>query len=74
MDAQQKTAQHLKELLISVIDEVQTTWKTTIVAVTSDASEESWAAWKKLVEEFPSLVSADCYAHQVIQSGIDLIV
>ena len=67
VSSQRKTAQHLKELLISVIDEVQTTWKTTIVAVTSDASGESRAARKQLVEEFPSLVSADCYAHQVIE-------
>ncbi|KAG1722274.1 hypothetical protein EDB19DRAFT_1898223 [Suillus lakei] len=39
-----KNAQHLKILMISVIEEVQLIWIANIVAVTSDASGESWAA------------------------------
>lgn len=73
VSAQRKTAQHLKILMISVIEEVQLGWKVNIVAVTSDASGESRAAWKRLVEEFPSLVSADCYAHQVIMSIVSFV-
>lgn len=44
VSAQRKTAQHLKILMISVIEEVQLGWKVNIVAVTSDASGESRAA------------------------------
>lgn len=65
VSAERKTAQHLKVLIISVIEEVQMTWKANVVAVTSDASGESRAARKQLVMEFPWLVSADCYAHQI---------
>ncbi|KAG0693377.1 hypothetical protein DFH29DRAFT_985488 [Suillus ampliporus] len=65
VSAQCKTAQHLKILMISVIKEVWLIWKVNIVTVTSDVLGESWAARKWLVEEFPSLVSADYYAHQI---------
>jgi hypothetical protein len=46
--------------------DVEGNWKATVVAITSDASGESRAARKRLVDEFPWLVAPDCFAHQVI--------
>ncbi|KAH7919875.1 hypothetical protein BV22DRAFT_1022220 [Leucogyrophana mollusca] len=60
-----KTAVHLKELLIDVMKELEATWRVTVVAITSDASGESRAARKQLVQEFPWLVAPNCYAHQI---------
>lgn len=65
VSADRRTAQHLKVLVKEVIQEVQESWGVEIVAVTSDASGESRAARKQLVQEFPWLVAPDCYAHQV---------
>ncbi|KAG1722171.1 uncharacterized protein EDB91DRAFT_1240243 [Suillus paluster] len=62
---EQKTADHLKMLILEVVKEVEVKWKATIVAITSDASGESWAAIKQLVDEFPWFVAPDCFAHQV---------
>lgn len=63
--ADRRTAEHLKALVKEVIQEVEKDWGVEIVAVTSDASGESRAARKRLVQEFPWLVAPDCYAHQV---------
>ncbi|KIM66584.1 hypothetical protein SCLCIDRAFT_110226, partial [Scleroderma citrinum Foug A] len=52
VSAERKTAEHLKELVKDVIKD-------------TDASGESRAAQKRLVQEFPWLVAPDCYAHQV---------
>lgn len=65
VSAERKTAEHLKELVKDVIKDVEEEWGLEIVAITSDASGESRAARKRLVQEFPWLVAPDCYAHQV---------
>jgi len=65
VSAERKTTEHLKELVKDVIKDVQEEWGLEIVAMTSDASGESRAAQKRLVQEFPWLVAPDCYAHQV---------
>ncbi|OJA08695.1 hypothetical protein AZE42_13152, partial [Rhizopogon vesiculosus] len=53
VSSERKTADHLKMLILEVIKEVDVKWKATIVAITSDASGESRAARKRLVDEFP---------------------
>ena len=65
VSAERRTADHLKEMVKDVIKDVQKEWGLEIVAITSDASGESRAAQKWLVQEFPWLVAPDCYAHQV---------
>ena len=65
VSAERRTADHLKEMVKDVIKDVQEEWGLEIVAITSDASGESRAARKRLVQEFPWLVAPDCYAHQV---------
>ncbi|EIW83473.1 hypothetical protein CONPUDRAFT_53313 [Coniophora puteana RWD-64-598 SS2] len=65
VSSDRRTAAHLKNLIIDVIGKVKAEWQATVVAVTSDASGESRAARKQLLEQFPSLVTPDCYAHQV---------
>ena len=62
---QAKTAENFLDLLLSVIEEVQTDWGSKVVAVCSDASGESRKARRLLREKFPHLVTLDCYAHQV---------
>jgi len=54
-----------KCLILEVIKEVEAKWKATIVAITSDASGESRAHQKRLVDEFPCLVAPDVLPHQV---------
>jgi hypothetical protein len=66
VSSEQTTANHLKALILSVMKDVEGNWKATVVAITSDASGESRAARKRLVDEFPWLVAPDCFAHQVI--------
>lgn len=65
VSSERKTANHLKLLILDMMKEVGEKWKATVVAITSDASGESRAARKRLVDEFPSLVAPDCFAHQV---------
>ena len=62
---QAKNAENLLDLLLSVIDEVQTDWGCVVVAVCSDASGESQKARRLLRDKHPRLVTLDCYAHQV---------
>jgi hypothetical protein len=62
---QEKTAEKLLDLLISVIKEVQDDWGSSVVAVCSDASGELRKARRLLREKYPHLVTLDCYAHQV---------
>ena len=65
VSAERRTADHLKEMVKDVIRNVQGEWGLEVVAMTSDASGESRAAQKWLVQEFPWLAAPDCYAHQV---------
>jgi len=62
---EQQTADHLRALIVDVMAEVERDWKVVVIAVTSDASGESRAARKSLLNDFPWLVTPDCYAHQV---------
>jgi len=64
---QEKTAENLLGLLLSVIDEVRIEWGSNVVAVCSDASGESRKARRLLREKHPHLVTLDCYAHQVCE-------
>ncbi|KAG1720850.1 ribonuclease H-like domain-containing protein [Suillus lakei] len=65
VSSERTTANHLKALVLSVMKDVEGNWKATVVAITSDASGESRAARKRLVDEFPWLVAPDCFAHQI---------
>ncbi|KAG1724673.1 hypothetical protein EDB19DRAFT_1834081 [Suillus lakei] len=65
VSSDQKTADHLKILILDVIKEVKGKWKATIIAITSDASGESRAARKRIIAEFPWFVAPDCFAHQI---------
>ncbi|KAI6010645.1 hypothetical protein BKA83DRAFT_25636 [Pisolithus microcarpus] len=46
-------------------EDVEKNWQVDIVAVTSDASGESWKACRMLHQAFPKFVIVDCQAHQV---------
>ena len=62
---QEKNAENLLQLLLSVIEDVKNGWRSNVVAVCSDASGESRKARRLLREMYPHLVTLDCYAHQV---------
>ncbi|EIW81276.1 hypothetical protein CONPUDRAFT_56029 [Coniophora puteana RWD-64-598 SS2] len=65
ISSENRTAAHLKNLIVEVRCDVEANWNVDVVAVTSDASGELRATRKQLVEQFPSLVAPDCNAHQV---------
>lgn len=60
-----RTAEHLKNLILDVKKMVESDWKVSIIAITSDVLGESRAARKSIQDDFPWLVTPDCYAHQV---------
>ncbi|KAH9015497.1 hypothetical protein EDB84DRAFT_1567670 [Lactarius hengduanensis] len=60
-----KTADNLFDLMLEVLGRLQSEWKVTVVAFTTDASGESRKARKLLLARFPHLVCPDCFAHQV---------
>lgn len=62
---ERKTADNLLKLMVEVIEHLQSEWKVTVVAFTTDASGESRKARKMLLTRFPHLVCPDCFAHQV---------
>jgi hypothetical protein len=62
---ERKTADKLYKLMVEVVDLLQSEWKVTVVAFTTDASGESRRARKLLLAQFPHLVCPDCFAHQV---------
>jgi len=62
---ERKTADNLFKLMVEVIEHLQSEWKVTVVAFTTDASGESRKARKMLLARFPHLVCPDCFAHQV---------
>ncbi|KAH9028010.1 hypothetical protein EDB84DRAFT_1588968 [Lactarius hengduanensis] len=59
------TANNLFDLMLEVLGRLQSEWKVTVVAFTTDASGESRKARKLLLARFPHLVCPDCFAHQV---------
>ncbi|KAF8883954.1 hypothetical protein BD779DRAFT_1414713, partial [Infundibulicybe gibba] len=62
---ERKTAENLGEVIVKVKQKVESEWKASVIAITSDASGESSKARKLMVGKFPELVTPDCYAHQV---------
>lgn len=56
---------HLRNIILNVKEDVESDWRVSIIAITSDASGESRAARKSILQDFPWLVMPDCYAHQV---------
>ncbi|KAE9385655.1 hypothetical protein BT96DRAFT_750704, partial [Gymnopus androsaceus JB14] len=67
---ERKTAVNLLKLMLDVIAELETKWKVNVVAFTADASGESRKARKLLVQQRPSLVAPDCFAHQVLNKQL----
>ncbi|KAL0064720.1 hypothetical protein AAF712_008266 [Marasmius tenuissimus] len=62
---EQKTADNLLLLRKDVIQTVQSDWKVEIIAFTTDASGEARKAHHLLAQEYPHIVTPDCFAHQV---------
>lgn len=62
---ERKTAKHLFNLMVEVMELLKSKWKVVVVAFTTDASGESRSARKMLLAQFPHLVCPDCFAHQV---------
>ena len=60
-----KTADLFLEQIKEVIAIVTNDWQAKVVAFTSDASGESRKARKLLSIDHPSIVTLDCYSHQV---------
>ncbi|TFK58863.1 hypothetical protein BDN72DRAFT_781483, partial [Pluteus cervinus] len=60
-----KTAANLLVLMKEIMNTVQRDWGAIVIAFTTDASGESRRARLDLHLEFPSLVTPDCWAHQV---------
>lgn len=52
-------------MIYEVMHILETEWEVIPVAVTTDCSGESRAARARILAERPSLVTPDCYAHQV---------
>lgn len=62
---ERKTAEHLLSQMLEVLQLLRTEWGVTVIAFTTDASGESRKARRLLQAQQPSLVTPDCYAHQV---------
>ena len=52
-------------MIREVLALVETDWKVTVVAVTTDCGGEARKAREEIVKERPELITPDCYAHQV---------
>ena len=62
---ERRDADHLYNHMIEVINMLQDDWHITVAAITSDASGESRKARSMIARSHPSIVTPDCYAHQV---------
>ena len=62
---EQKTAEHLKCHIKSVMAQLQTEWDVVLVAIMTDASGKCQKAHQELASEYPALIILDCWAHQV---------
>lgn len=62
---ERKTAENFLQRLEGAFKEVETEWKTTVVAVVTDASGECRKARKEFLKNHPWVVVLDCFAHQV---------
>ena len=65
VSAERKTAENFLRQLIEVYLELEEKWGVTVVAIVTDASGECAKARRQFLQEYPSVVVLDCYAHQV---------
>lgn len=63
--SERKTAEHLLQLMLEVIESIRKEWGVEPIAFTTDASGESRKARRLLLRLMPHLIVPDCYAHQV---------
>ena len=71
--SESRTARNLLNHIEEVLNILKQDWNVSIVAFTSDASEESRRARADLVKKYPSIFGPDCYAHQVFVLIINII-
>ncbi|CDO68274.1 hypothetical protein BN946_scf184799.g1 [Trametes cinnabarina] len=66
-----KTAENLVKMIYQVMRMLEDEWEVIPIAITTDCSGESRAARARILGERSSLVTPDCYAHQVERVVID---